>query len=222
MKVFLSLLIMVSVLFAMNISESMEDLRKKNISELPEDNKDVKSYVEKLEKSGVNHPNEYVMLGITYEFGMPKAGINKNLKKALFYYNEASKEGIVYASIRKSIILLDEKEYLKSENILDKVYFEKKQTIEEDKIIIVLSLNLAEINKKSLKKYFFLKEYADKYNNAEAALEIFFMKYYGKSGVERDLKEAELYLNKACLSIEIKESTKSFCLNSNLIEKVNN
>lgn len=216
-KIIVILVFFSTILFSFGAGNFV--IKDVKISSLPSDNKDVKEYVEKLEKEGVNHPNEYIMIGLTYDHGIKEAGIKENKKKAKFFYKKAIDKNIIYGNIRLAILLAEEGKLKEASRVLDDAYFSRKQTIDEDKIILNLEIQLSEKMNDSAKKYFFLTEDSKKYKNPDSELSLFFMKYYGKNGIAQDLAEAEKYLNKACTNNKITDSVKSFCENSSLIER---
>lgn len=206
-------------LMAFDVGASLQQQKEIVLSSLPEDNKDVKNYVESLERKGVNHPSEYIMLGLTYDYGIKEAGIKEDKKKAKFFYRKAIDNDIVYGNIRLAILLAEEGNIQEASAILDKAYFSQKQTIDEDKIILNIQIQLAKKNKDNPKLYYFLKEDYDKYKRASSALDLFFLKYYGAKDIEQDLNEAEYFLNQACTNKNADSNIIKFCNTSSLVQK---
>jgi len=217
-KVFVLFCFSISLLYSFDLGSIGENnLKVSKTSSLPKDNKDVKRYVENLEKNGVSHPSQNILLGITYDFGIKEANIKKDEKKAIMFYKRAIKAGIVYGSIRLSIIEAKNGKMEDAINTIDQAYFSQKQTINEDKILLNFAIQLNLEKKDFLKTYYYLKEDVRKYQNPDSQMKLFFLKYYGRGEVEQDIKEADYYLKEACLNPKATKDILFFCKNSKLV-----
>jgi len=182
----------------------------------------VKRYVQELEKTGVHSPVEYVMLGITYEFGIKDEGIKKNIKKAEKYYRLAYKNKITYGGIRLALLLLQKEKVNDAEKILENMYFsndfQEEMSYKEKSIILSILKKIAKDEKKFDKEFFYLNESVKNFKNDKDALKLFYIKYYGLNGIIQDNKDAEYYLNIACQNVKSQE-VYNFCSSSPLIIK---
>jgi len=213
---------LVASLFSMDLSGLSNPSQVSNMMQKYNlNNNDVKQYINSIEKNGVHNPGEYIMLGITYEYGIEKAGIKQDKNKAKFYYKKAHESKITYGTIKYAIILLNEGKIKKADKMLMDLYFSDRKSDTEAKIIIALKKETSKFLKKNDEYLFFLTEGAEKYHNDDDALELFFVKLNGTNGVEKDVKEAEKYLNIACKNIKHKEVFE-FCKNSNMIVRIKN
>lgn len=214
-KIFIIILLSLHLFAIENINNN------RNMAQLFSGVKDVKSYIHLIEKNGVNNKQEYTMLGITYEFGIPKEGIKKNKEKALFYYKKAYDTKQTYGGIRYAVFLIYNKKYKKAEKVLDDLYFSFDKNDKENAIIINLEKKMAFFNGNQKKLNFFEYENASKNKNDLDALSIFYKKYYGNSMMEKDKKGAEKFLNIACKNAKHKKVI-DFCMNSDLITRKEN
>lgn len=218
MKKIILIICLTSLSFAFDLG-MINKVRFDSNNPSTKNNKDVKDHVEKLEREGVSHPSENILVGITYEYGIKEANIKSDRGKAIHYYQAASKAGIVYGDIRLAILYASNGLMDEAMERLDYAYFSKKQTIDEDKIILDFEIQLNEEKKDYLKMYYFLMQDVEKYQNSNSQLKLFNLKYYGKGSVLQDLDEAFYYLNEACLNPNKSQTVDFFCKNNIFYEK---
>lgn len=158
--------------------------------------------------------NEYILLAMAYETGVPKYNIPKNENKALYFYKKAYKKGNSQAGIRASLILIKKKKFLEASDILSELYFKDKNlSLDERKMILrMLVLSLIQEDKDNLAT-FFLKILADKFHDENAAIGLAFKYYNESNGEENDfrMKEANKYLNIACKSHKKNKQLENLC-----------